>query len=147
MNERESITSPFGNAPRAFGAIRKDESFANCTQLSPVLMPSQKALRDISTKDENPKTFRAASLCSATAFVSPLRGHTHERFAAFSDASTKAESLKTLRRFVALSYERPKGERLKSKSTSLCSLTKEDSLRFYEFVGLSPTSASRCLAT
>lgn len=138
-----SLRSPSGPSGKT-----NDKSFAQNTQLFPVFMPpSQKALRDINCQKKNPKTFRVASLCSATAFVSPLRGHTHERFTAFSDKSTKDESLKTLRRFVALSNKRPKGERPKSESTSLRSLTKDKSLSSYGSVGLFPTSASPCSAT
>lgn len=78
FNEREDyhkITSecciaPPGSLRSPSGTLRgktKDESFAQNTQLSPVLMlPSQKPLRDISRVCENPKIFRVASLRSAS---------------------------------------------------------------------------------
>lgn len=54
-----SLRSPSGT----LRGKTNDESFAQNTQLSPVLMlPSQKPLRDISRVCENPKTFRVASL-------------------------------------------------------------------------------------
>ena len=70
----ECCIAPPGSLRSPSGTLRgktKDESFAQNTQLSPVLMlPSQKPLRDISIVCENPKTFRGTSLRSAS-LVSP----------------------------------------------------------------------------
>lgn len=66
----ECCIAPPGSLRSPSGTLRgttKDESFAQNTQLSPVLMlPSQKPLRDISRVCENPKIFRVASLRSAS---------------------------------------------------------------------------------
>jgi hypothetical protein len=70
----ECCIAPPGSLRSPSGTLRgktKDESFAQNTQLSPMLMlPSQKPLRDISRVCENPKTFRGTSLRSAS-LVSP----------------------------------------------------------------------------
>jgi hypothetical protein len=69
----ECCIAPPGSLRSPSGTLRgktKDESFAQNTQLSPVLMLPSHALRDISIVCENPKTFRGTSLRSAS-LVSP----------------------------------------------------------------------------
>lgn len=71
MTNECGVNAPSGLASLAFGHPSghktKDESFVQNTQLSSVLMlPSQNPLRDISIVCENPKTFRVASLRSAS---------------------------------------------------------------------------------
>ena len=69
----ECCIAPPGSLRSPSGTLRgttKDESFAQNTQLSPVLMLPSHALRDISKACENPKIFRGTSLRSAS-LVSP----------------------------------------------------------------------------
>ena len=61
----ECCIAPPGSLRSPSGTLRgttKDESFAQNTQLSPVLMLPSHTLRDISIVCENPKIFRVASL-------------------------------------------------------------------------------------